>query len=53
LRWVVSFLRPYTYAGWAFAVLAPRPRSDRARAPRRTRSEDVQTRKRALGGSHA
>jgi deazaflavin-dependent oxidoreductase (nitroreductase family) len=24
LRWVLSFLTPYTYAGWAFAVLAPR-----------------------------
>jgi hypothetical protein len=24
LRWVVSFLRPYTRAGWAFAVLAPK-----------------------------
>lgn len=24
LRWAVSFLRPYTKAGWAFAVLAPR-----------------------------
>jgi hypothetical protein len=23
LRWVLSFLAPYTYAGWAFAVLAP------------------------------
>jgi hypothetical protein len=23
LRWVVAFLRPYTYAGWAFAVLPP------------------------------
>jgi deazaflavin-dependent oxidoreductase (nitroreductase family) len=23
LRWVLSFLTPYTYAGWAFAVLAP------------------------------
>ena len=23
LRWVFAFLAPYTYAGWAFAVLAP------------------------------
>jgi deazaflavin-dependent oxidoreductase (nitroreductase family) len=23
LRWALSFLAPYTYAGWAFAVLAP------------------------------
>jgi deazaflavin-dependent oxidoreductase (nitroreductase family) len=38
LRWVVSFLRPYTRAGWAFAVLAPaaeRPRRSRTRARRR------------------
>jgi deazaflavin-dependent oxidoreductase (nitroreductase family) len=35
LRWVVTFLRPYTHAGWAFAVLAPeasRP-SPRRRRP--------------------
>ncbi len=24
LRWIASFLVPYTYAGWAFAILAPR-----------------------------
>jgi deazaflavin-dependent oxidoreductase (nitroreductase family) len=24
LRWVASFLVPYTYAGWAFALLSPR-----------------------------
>ena len=31
LRWVVSFLRPYTRAGWAFAVLAPGARPERPR----------------------
>lgn len=35
LRWVVSFLRPYTRAGWAFAVLAPKSR--RAVRPRKDR----------------
>jgi deazaflavin-dependent oxidoreductase (nitroreductase family) len=34
LRWVVSFLRPYTLAGWAFAVLAPRKRPARPRKDR-------------------
>ena len=24
LRWAIAFLRPYTRAGWAFAVLSPR-----------------------------
>jgi deazaflavin-dependent oxidoreductase (nitroreductase family) len=37
LRWIVSFLRPYTYAGWAFAVLAPEDR--RATEPRKRRSK--------------
>ena len=43
LRWVLSFLIPYTYAGWAFAVLVPeselgaRPRRARKRPGRRTR----------------
>lgn len=32
LRWIVSFLRPYTRAGWVFAVLAPEKRTGKARA---------------------
>jgi deazaflavin-dependent oxidoreductase (nitroreductase family) len=51
LRWVVAFLRPYTHAGWAFAVLAPL-RGARPLAPRRARTEPDRPRKRALGGSH-
>jgi deazaflavin-dependent oxidoreductase (nitroreductase family) len=35
LRWMVSFLRPYTYAGWAFAVLAPQ--APATREPRKRR----------------
>lgn len=39
LRWVLSFLTPYTYAGWAFAVLAPQdPPAAPAAARRRARS---------------
>jgi len=41
LRLVVAFLLPYTRAGWAFAVLAPRraraKKKTPARAPRRRR----------------
>jgi deazaflavin-dependent oxidoreductase (nitroreductase family) len=33
LRGVIAFLRPYTHAGWAFAVLPP-PRPARLRAAR-------------------
>lgn len=42
LRWVVASLVPYTYAGWAFAVLTPAPASPTRRAAgarRRRRSK--------------
>jgi deazaflavin-dependent oxidoreductase (nitroreductase family) len=29
LRWLVPILLPYTYAGWAFAVLAPEEKRER------------------------
>jgi deazaflavin-dependent oxidoreductase (nitroreductase family) len=52
LRWVLSFLAPYTYAGWAFAVLAPEataPRPARARATPRARRQ-ARARRAATGG---
>jgi deazaflavin-dependent oxidoreductase (nitroreductase family) len=40
LRHVVRFLVPYTRAGWAFAVLSPRRRSDARRELRSRRTAD-------------
>jgi deazaflavin-dependent oxidoreductase (nitroreductase family) len=37
LRWVASFLVPYTYAGWTFAVLAPAPAREDCRPRKRSR----------------
>lgn len=34
LRWATSFLVPYTYAGWAFAVLTPHAKVTGARSRR-------------------
>ena len=36
VRWLVRWLIPYTYAGWAFAVLAPVKAAPRATAARRS-----------------
>jgi deazaflavin-dependent oxidoreductase (nitroreductase family) len=45
LRWVASALVPYTYAGWAFAVLTPEANPVRPRRPRpRGRSDSRRAR---------
>jgi deazaflavin-dependent oxidoreductase (nitroreductase family) len=55
LRWVLSFLAPYTYAGWAFAVLAPESeatlRPIRARTTRRPQSSKARRRARAASST--
>ncbi len=47
LRWALSFLVPYTYAGWAFAVLAPEARSGARPSEARTRPPARRARPRA------
>jgi deazaflavin-dependent oxidoreductase (nitroreductase family) len=55
LRWVLSFLVPYTYAGWAFAVLAPKSKSPArtAGARRPPRGGPVPRRSSQSGGGRA